>query len=70
MNTLGTFVFGIAASLALTVTVVVWPVMLLIGALHTYWPAIPPLGFQATLILVLIVWLLTNPPTITSSSSR
>ena len=41
--------------------VVFWPVMLIMGALHTYWDVIPALPWQASFLLVMVITLLFMP---------
>lgn len=38
--------------------ILAWPVMLFIGALHSYVPAVPPLGWKPVFFIVAIAWLL------------
>jgi hypothetical protein len=41
------------------VAILIWPVMLLIGYIHTFIPAIPPLGFWETVAVTFVVRFLT-----------
>jgi hypothetical protein len=52
-------VFGVFAIMALVVVLFNWPVMILFGIVHTFWPAVPALGFWHTLIVSILVRLLT-----------
>lgn len=45
-----------------------WPTMVFLGALHSYIPAVPPLGWQASFFLVAVLGLLIPTGTTTSKS--
>jgi hypothetical protein len=48
--------------------VLFWPVMLLLGAVHTHLPWVPPLGAGPTFLVVALLYLLI--PTGTASSTN
>lgn len=52
---------------AFTATVLFWPAMLFIGALHSFIPVIPALGWQATWLLIAVLHLIL-PSASTSSN--
>jgi len=47
-----------------------WPTMLLLGAVHSYIPAVPSLGWQATFLVVMLLGLLIPVSASTSSKSN
>lgn len=47
--------FGLAL---LRAALLFWPAMVFLGALHSYIPAVPALGWQATFFLVAVLGLL------------
>lgn len=58
-------VFGSILFAFLRAVILFWPTMLLLGAVHTYIPIVPSLGWQATFLLVALLSLLI--PTSTGS---
>jgi len=47
-----------------------WPTMLLLGAVHSYIPVVPSLGWQATFLVVMLLGLLIPVSASTSSKSN
>ena len=47
-----------------------WPTMLLLGAVHSYLPAVPALGWSATLFVVALISVLIPTGVSTTSKSN
>ena len=60
-------VFGSLLYALLRAIILFWPTMVVMGAVHSYIPIVPSLGWQATFLVVMLISLLI--PTATSKSS-
>jgi predicted PurR-regulated permease PerM len=60
-------ILGIVAAVVLTAVLTAWPVMILIGVLHSLVPVVPALGFVPTFVICVIVALMTSDKSFSSN---
>ena len=59
-------VFGSLAYAFIRAVILFWPTMVVMGAVHSYIPIVPSLGWQATFLVIMLLSLLI-PTTVSSN---